>query len=98
MSGYDDVMCLTIPSKLLEYIDEGRNFAWIDQAGVRRKVNTSMLRGEDSAEPGDYVLVHVGMAVNKVSAQDAEDTLALLRAMDGESGGEYDWAAALESA
>lgn len=91
-------MCLTIPSKLLEYIDEDRNFAWIDQQGVRRKVNTAMLRGEDSAEPGDYVLVHVGMAVNKVSQQEAADTLEMLKAMDGEGGEELDWAALLESA
>ena len=91
-------MCLTIPSKLLEYIDEDRNFAWIDQQGVRRKVNTAMLRGEDSAEPGDYVLVHVGMAVQKVSPQEAADTLEMLKAMDGQGGEELDWEALLESA
>lgn len=93
-------MCLTIPSKLLEYIDEDRHGAWIEQAGVRRRVNTSMLRGEDSAEPGDYVLVHVGMAVSKVSRQEAEDTLKFIAALDGESGEEidFDWAAAIGAA
>lgn len=83
-------MCVTIPSKLLEYIDEDRNFAWIDQAGVRRKVQTSMLRGVDAAEPGDYVMVHVGMAVSKVSAEEAADTLKFMAALDGGNGDEVD--------
>lgn len=84
-------MCVTIPAQLIEYIDDDRHFAWVEQTGARRRVNTSMLRGDDSAEPGDYVLVHVGMAVSKVSAQEAADTLRFMEMLDGGSGEEMDW-------
>lgn len=93
-------MCLTIPSKLIEYVDDSRNFAVVEQGGKRRQVSTVMLRGDDAAEPGDYVLVHVAMAVSKVSAEEAADTLRFLEAIGGESGEEvdFDWAKALGEA
>lgn len=82
-------MCVTIPAQLIEYIDEEHHFAWVEQTGVRRRISTSMLRGDDSAEPGDYVLVHSGMAVSKVSAEEAADTLRFIAMLDGASG-EFD--------
>lgn len=38
--------------------------------GIERDVNTFMLQDEPVA-PGDYVMVHVGYAIQKVTAQDA---------------------------
>lgn len=83
-------MCVTIPAQLIEYVDDNRHFAWVEQTGERRRVNTSMLRGDDSAEPGDYVLVHVGMAISKVSAQEAEDTLRFMAMLDSGSADDFD--------
>ena len=83
-------MCVTIPAQLIEYIDDGRHFAWVEQTGVRRKVNTSLLRGEDSAEPGDYVLVHVEMAISKVSAEEAAETIRFMEMLDGGSSDDLD--------
>jgi hydrogenase expression/formation protein HypC len=83
-------MCVTIPAQLVEYVDDGRHFAWVEQTGVRRKVNTSLLRGEDSAEPGDYVLVHVEMAISKVSAEEAADTLRFMELLGGGSDSEFE--------
>lgn len=83
-------MCVTIPAQLIEYIDDDRHFAWVEQTGVRRRVNTSMLRGDDTAEPGDYVLVHVSMAISKVSAEEAADTLRFMSMLGGDSDDEFD--------
>jgi len=65
-------MCLSIPSKIVE-IDEN-NYATVDTMGVRRKVTLDLI-----SEPvgiGDYVLIHVGFAMNKISKAEAEDSLA----------------------
>jgi hydrogenase expression/formation protein HypC len=78
-------MCVTIPSVLLEYIDDERHYAWVEEAGVKRKVNTSLLRGEDAAEPGDYVLVHIGRAISRVSKEEAEETIRFMQMLDGGS-------------
>ena len=65
-------MCLSIPSKVVE-IDEN-NYATVDTLGVKRKVTLDLI-----AEPvnvGDYVLIHVGFAMNKISKEEAEDSIA----------------------
>ena len=65
-------MCLSIPSKVVE-IDEN-NYATVDTMGVERKVTLDLI-----AEPvnvGDYVLIHVGFAMNKISKEEAEDSIA----------------------
>ena len=78
-------MCVTIPSLLLEYIDKDRHFAWVEEAGTKRKVNTSLLRGAESAEPGDYVLVHIGRAISRVDKQEALDIIRFMEMLDGGS-------------
>lgn len=83
-------MCLAIPARLVEYLDDNRHFGKIDVGGVLRKVNTALLTGADAAEPGDYVLIHVGFAMSKVSAEEAEQTMVLLREMGELFDEEYD--------
>ena len=74
-------MCLAIPARLMEYTDADRAFGRVELGGVQRRVNTSLLVGEDSAEPGDYVLVHVGFAMSRISEKEATETLRLLEQM-----------------
>jgi hydrogenase expression/formation protein HypC len=74
-------MCLAIPARLVEYVDAERNYGKVELGGVQRRVNTSLLVGEDATEPGDYVLVHVGFALSRVSAEEAADTLRILEEM-----------------
>jgi len=78
-------MCLAIPARLVEYLDEDRMFGKVELGGVQRRVNTLLLVGPDRAEPGEYVLVHVGFALGKVSEEEAMDTLRIL----GEMGSAY---------
>jgi len=74
-------MCLAIPARLLEYTDDERQYGKIQVGGVIRLVNTTMLTGSDSTEPGEYVAVQLGFALSKVSEEDAAQTIALLEAM-----------------
>jgi len=68
-------MCLAIPAQIVE-IDHAINSATVALGGVRKPVSLALV---DDAEVGDYVLVHVGYALNKISPDEAERTLALIR-------------------
>ncbi len=74
-------MCLAIPTRLIEYTDDQRQYGKVELGGVVRLVNTTLLTGSDTTEPGEYVLVHVGFALSKVSEEEAAQTMALLEAM-----------------
>jgi hydrogenase expression/formation protein HypC len=74
-------MCLAIPARLVEYIDSDRMYGKVELGGVQRRINTSLLVGEDATEPGEYVLVHVGFALSRVSETEAAETLRILEAM-----------------
>lgn len=83
-------MCLAIPARLIEYVDDNRQVGRVDIGGVVRRVNTAMLIGEDATEPGEYVLLHVGFALSKVSEEEAARTLQYLKEMDSVFGDEMD--------
>lgn len=74
-------MCLAIPARLVAYADDERQYGKVELGGVQRRINTSLLVGDDYAEPGDYVLVHVGFALSKVSEEEAAETLRILEEM-----------------
>jgi hydrogenase expression/formation protein HypC len=74
-------MCLAIPARLVEYVDEDRMYGKVELGGVQRRINTSLLVGEDVTEPGEYVLVHVGFALSRVSETEAAETLRILEEM-----------------
>ena len=78
-------MCLAIPARLVEYVDDERMYGKVELGGVQRRINTSLLVGEDATEPGEYVLVHVGFALSRVSEEEAKDQLRIL----GEMGSAY---------
>jgi hydrogenase expression/formation protein HypC len=69
-------MCLAIPGRIIEMVDEANGLAKVDVSGVRRNVNIALL---DGAGVGDYVLIHVGFALSKVDEKEAEETLRLLQ-------------------
>jgi len=59
-------MCLAIPRRILEMVDEPNRLAKVDVAGVRRTVNIGLFDGDEAIEPGDWVLIHVGFAISKI--------------------------------
>jgi hydrogenase expression/formation protein HypC len=74
-------MCLAIPARLVAYVDDDRQYGKVELGGVTRRINTSLLVGEDATEPGEYVLVHVGFALSRVSEAEAAETLRILEEM-----------------
>ncbi len=60
-------MCLAVPMQILSIDDFQCRCA---ARGIEREVSLFMLQGEELA-PGDHILVHVGYAIQKVSADEA---------------------------
>lgn len=73
-------MCLAIPGQIIEFSAEQPMLARVDVAGVRRNVNVGLL-DENEAAVGDWVLIHVGFALSKISEEGARDQLRMLQAM-----------------
>lgn len=61
-------MCLSIPSKVT-HIDEENNLATVDTMGVERRASLDLI--DQPVKIGDYVLIHIGFAMNKIDEKDA---------------------------
>ena len=74
-------MCLAIPGKLEEItgqLDETFRIGKVSFDGISKQVNLTMV---PEAKPGDYVLVHVGAAIQVVDEKEARETFELLKQM-----------------
>ncbi len=71
-------MCLAIPGQVVELFPDQPTLAMIDVVGVRRKVDLGLLQ-DDLPVRGDWVLIHVGFAMSKISEEDAADQMRMLR-------------------
>src|ERR1700761_8940459 len=71
-------MCLAIPGQILELLPGPPLLAMVDVTGVRRKVDLGLLEDENPI-PGDWVLIHVGFAMSKISEQGAREQMQMLR-------------------
>lgn len=76
-------MCLAIPGKIIELVAGSPNLGTVEVVGVRRKVDLGLLKDE-MPKPGDWVLIHVGFAMSKISEEDAQEQMRTL-AMLGEA-------------
>ncbi len=70
-------MCLAIPAKVVELTGVDR--AVVEMGGVQKDVSLALV---EDVNVGDYVIVHVGFALNKLDPEEAERTLALFAEMD----------------
>ncbi len=76
-------MCLAIPAQIVEFVDEAGFLARVQVSGVRRIVNVALVTGgDDGAEVGDWVLLHVGFAISRINEDEAHATYQALRALD----------------
>ena len=75
-------MCLAIPGQVLELCSDNPHLAVVEVSKVRRKVNVGLLEDEQLLA-GDWVLIHVGFAMSRISEEAAQEQLRLL-AMLGE--------------
>ncbi len=70
-------MCLAIPGKIVEIAEGQSDVGIVEVTGVRRKVQLGLL-ADDMPVKGDWVLIHVGFAMSKISEFDAAEQMRLL--------------------
>ena len=69
-------MCLAVPGKIVSVRGEGmEKEGVVDYGFVRQEVSLAYL---PDAQPGEWVLVHVGIAISRVTPEDAEETLSAI--------------------
>ena len=66
-------MCVGLAAKVVNVKD---GTAIIDAGGAKRDVSAELL---EDLEPGDYVMVHAGVAIAKITDDDATETMAILK-------------------
>ena len=72
-------MCLGIPGRIVEILDEDSMLAKADVGGVRRNVNIGLVHHEaERVEVGDWILIHVGFAMSKIDEEEARETRRFL--------------------
>jgi len=85
-------MCLAIPGRIVEITEDAEpslRRGKVDFAGVKKEVSLAFT---PEAKTGDYVLVHVGFALNVVDEDEAQkifeqlDQMAAIDELQGESG------------
>jgi hydrogenase expression/formation protein HypC len=77
-------MCLGIPGQIIEITDVENQLAMVNIGGVKRQVNIACIVDEQHPVEScidDWVLVHVGFALNRLDEEDAAETLKLLNEM-----------------
>ena len=73
-------MCLGIPGRIVEvHEDRGLPMGTVDFGGVRREVCLAYVAND--IQVGDYVIIHVGFAISKVSEEEAKRTYQVLEEM-----------------
>jgi hydrogenase expression/formation protein HypC len=65
-------MCLAIPAKVVQKLENDQ--ALVEVGGVRNQVSLMLV---EDVTIGDYVIVHVGFAIARLNADEAEKSLAL---------------------
>lgn len=65
-------MCLAVPMKVVQIDGE---FGIAELGGLRRKVNLQLL---PKIKVGDYIIVHAGFGIEKLGAEEAEETLRMI--------------------
>ncbi|MBT3072065.1 HypC/HybG/HupF family hydrogenase formation chaperone [Rhodomicrobium sp. Az07] len=68
-------MCLAIPAEIVS-VDEAADTAVVALGPVRKQISIALI---ENAKPGEFVLVHVGYALHKVSPDEAARTLVMMR-------------------
>lgn len=65
-------MCVGLAARVVKI---NGNMALVDASGAKRQVSAELLDGLD---PGDYVMVHAGVAIAKITADDVDETDTIL--------------------
>ena len=74
-------MCTGIPGQILEIIDPIHRIATVEVSGQPRKVNLGLL-ASDEGKVGEWVLVHAGLAMQRLEEAEAREVLDFLAELD----------------
>lgn len=76
-------MCLGIPGRVIELLEGyGDQLALVDVSGAQRKINVGLLDPDDGPlEAGDWIIIHMGFALERVDADEAERAMSGLELM-----------------
>lgn len=70
------IMCLSVPGRVIELdVNAPGQVALVDVVGISRRVNVGMLENEEPVSPGDWVLIHMGCALEKIDEAEASRLL-----------------------
>lgn len=72
-------MCVGLPAKV-EEIEDG--MAVVDATGARRKISVELI---NNLNPGDYVMIHAGIAIAKITAEEAKETEEVMEELYAET-------------
>ena len=73
-------MCLGVPGRIVEI--KNKYLALVDFGGIVRDVDISLV----DVKPGDYVIVHAGIAISKIEPEEAVEIMKLWRELIKELG------------
>jgi hydrogenase expression/formation protein HypC len=77
-------MCLGIPGRIVERSADHPDLARVDVEGVVRNINMALL-DDDPPQPGDWILIHLGFALQTMTEAEAADAFATMAVL-GEGG------------
>jgi hydrogenase expression/formation protein HypC len=69
-------MCLAVPAKIISITSDSSNMGLLEKEGLQFEADLSLI---PDAAPGDYVIVHVGVALSKMDLHEAEEVLKTLQ-------------------
>ncbi len=70
-------MCLGIPAKVVDMDGGHPDLAYADVAGERRQINMGLI-ADGEVVVGDWVVIHMGFAMERISPEAAADAIAVL--------------------
>ena len=71
-------MCLGVPGRVVQIHDVKPPAATVEVKGVNRNVSLALLPADEQVAVGDYVLVHLGFAMNRITVEEAAETKEML--------------------
>jgi len=77
-------MCLGIPGRIVERSADHPDLARVDVEGVVRDINMALLE-DDPPQPGEWILIHLGFALERMTAEEASDAFATAAILSGPS-------------
>jgi hydrogenase expression/formation protein HypC len=73
-------MCVGIPGRVVDFDTDHPDLAMVDVSGMARPINLGLLSSE-TIEIGDWVVIHMGFALEKMTAEEASEAIDVLRTL-----------------